>query len=61
MSQAQAQKEHCVKGLSTHRAVLVTIGSAAMIAICFLVSAINRECTGRVQEKVNLLERAENL
>lgn len=43
-------------GLSAHRAVLVTIGSAAVIAICFLVSAINRECTGRAQEKAGLLE-----
>jgi len=44
-------------GLFARRAVLVTIGSAAVIAICFLVSAINRECTGRAQEKVGLLER----
>jgi hypothetical protein len=43
-------------GLSTNRAVLVTIGSAAVISICFLVSAINRECTGRAQEKIGLLE-----
>jgi hypothetical protein len=43
-------------GLSTHRAVLVTMGSVAVISICFLVSAINRECTGRAQEKIGLLE-----
>jgi len=44
-------------GFTTHRAVLLTMGSAAVIVICFLVSAINRECTGRAQEKARLLER----
>lgn len=45
-------------GFSGHRAILVTMGSAAMILICFLIGAVNRECAGRVQEKIALLERA---
>ncbi|HEY4276502.1 MAG TPA: hypothetical protein VGM68_13515 [Rhizomicrobium sp.] len=44
-------------GLSTGRGVLVMIGSAALIAICFLIGSINRECAGRTQEKIGLLER----
>ncbi|MES2293995.1 MAG: hypothetical protein V4527_11905 [Pseudomonadota bacterium] len=44
-------------GISANRAVLVTLGSATMILICFLIGAVNRECAGRVQEKIELLER----
>ncbi|MGZ5927443.1 MAG: hypothetical protein ACXWLJ_12265, partial [Rhizomicrobium sp.] len=44
-------------GISANRAVLVTLGSATMILICFLIGAVNRECAGRVQEKIALLER----
>ncbi len=51
--------EHFIRtGLATGRGVLVMIGSAAVISTCFLVGAVNRECTGRAQEKVRLLERS---
>jgi hypothetical protein len=43
-------------GISTGRGVIVMIGSVAMISICFLIAAVNRECTGRSQEKIRLLE-----
>ena len=45
-------------GLSSNRAVLVTLGSATTILICFLIGAVNREYAGRVQEKIACLERA---
>jgi hypothetical protein len=46
-----------VAGFSGHRPVLVSIGSALAILICFFVDSLNRELTGQVSEKTRLLER----
>jgi len=44
-------------GFSHHRAVLVSIGSALAILMCFFVDSLNKELTGQVTEKTRMLER----
>ena len=46
-----------VVGFSSHRAVLVSIGSAVAILICFFADSLNRELAGQVSEKTRMLER----
>jgi hypothetical protein len=46
-----------VAGFSHNRAVLVSIGSALAILICFFVDSLNREFAGQVSEKTRMLER----
>lgn len=43
-------------GFSDKRAVLVSIGSALAILICFFVDSLNRELAGQVREKTRMLE-----
>jgi len=45
-----------VAGFSDNRAVLVSIGSALAILICFFVDSLNRELAGQVSEKARMLE-----
>lgn len=44
-------------GFSHNRAVLVSIGSALAILICFFVDSLNRELAGQASEKTRMLER----
>ena len=46
-----------VAGFSGHRAVLVSIGSALAILVCFFVDSLNRELAGQVSEKTRMLDR----
>lgn len=45
-----------VAGFSSHRAILVSIGSALAIFICFFVDSLNRELAGQVSEKTRMLD-----
>ena len=45
-----------VAGFSGHRAVLVSMGSALAILVCFFVDSLNRELAGQVSEKSRMLE-----
>lgn len=46
-----------VAGFSDNRAVLVSMGSALAILICFFVDSLNRELAGQVSEKTRMLEQ----